>query len=58
MSATASNTKVINRNIIKQIETQEIKTETLKESTHKIKRMNTEALLEELNDTQLTNRAS
>jgi len=55
---TSAAPKVININIAKLIETQEIKTETLQESTPKIKRMVTEALLEALNDTQLTNRAS
>lgn len=55
---TSAAPKVININIGKLIETQEINTETMKESTPKIKRMVTEALLEALNDSQLTNRAS
>lgn len=55
---TSAAPKVININIEKLIETQEIKTETLQESMPKIKKMVTQTILEALNDTQLTNRAS
>lgn len=55
---TSAAPKVINININKLIETQEIHTETLKESAPQIKRMVTQIIMEAVNDTQLTNRAS
>lgn len=55
---TSRSPKVINININKLIETQEISTKTITEGAPQIKRLITETILEALNDTQLSYRAS
>jgi hypothetical protein len=55
---TSRSPKVINININKLIETQEINTKVLNESSSKIKSLITQALLEAINDTQISQRAS
>lgn len=55
---TSRSPKVINININKLIETQEINTKTLVESTSKIKQLITQTILEAINDTQIAQRAS
>ena len=55
---TSRSPKVINITINKLIETQEINTKVLSESTSKIKQMITQTILEAINDTQIAQRAS
>jgi len=55
---TSRSPKVININIQKLIETQEINTKVLSESAPQIKRLITQTIMEALNDTQIAQKAS
>lgn len=55
---TSRSPKIVNINIQKLIETQEINTQTLQQSTAQIKSLITRTIMEALNDTQIAQRAS